>query len=125
MIPGCPTPSHSAAQCRAPVLKRSSNPSLRGARLQAHATTPGMWRESLNFGKISLAKFRLLRTTKTEFCGIEDRAEYNNFEWSENRAEALVMLRAVHVAPGVVPIDMYFGRGLALQLVAFLLTTSC
>ena len=39
MIPGCPTPSHSTAQCRAPVLKRSSNPSLQVARLQAHATT--------------------------------------------------------------------------------------
>ena len=41
MIPGCPTPSHSTAKCRAPVLKRSSNPSLRVAGLQAHATTPG------------------------------------------------------------------------------------
>jgi len=41
MIPGCPTPSHSTARRRAPVLKRSSNPSLRVAGLQAHATTPG------------------------------------------------------------------------------------
>ena len=31
------------AQRRAPVLKRSSNPSLRVAGLQAHATTPGIF----------------------------------------------------------------------------------
>ena len=58
MIPGCPTPSHSAAQRRAPVLKRSSNPSLRVAGLQAHATTPskvptGVYVNQINLHKLS------------------------------------------------------------------------
>ena len=56
MIPGCPTPSHSAAQRRAPVLKRSSNPSLRVAGLQAHATTPGKVPTGVYVNQINLHK---------------------------------------------------------------------